>query len=54
MSSNGIGPSPKKSVSTSDKIAPSEKAERIIGTSDDIEYPVVTIRRKYFNNKTGR
>ena len=54
ISSNIISPSPKKPVSPSDKIAPSEKAEIIIGTSDDIEYPVVTIRQKDLDNKTEK
>ena len=57
MSSNIIGPLPKKSVAPSDKVAPGEKVapngevEQWSGTLDDIEEPVVTIRQKYLDNK---
>ena len=43
MSSNIIGPVPKKSL------APSEKVEKASGDLDYIEDPVVTIRRKYLD-----
>ena len=45
MSSNIIGPFPKKSVS------PSEKVEKASEDLDDIEEPVVTIRKKYLDNE---
>ena len=45
MSSNIIGPFPKKYVS------PSEKVEKASGDLDDIEEPVITIRKKYLDNE---
>ena len=48
MPYNIIGPLPKKSV------ALSETVEKASGYLDDIEEPVVTICRKYLDNKKGR
>ena len=48
MSSNIIGPSPKKLV------APSEKVEKASGGLDDIEAPVFTIHQKDLDNKKER
>ena len=45
MSSNIIGPFPKKSV------APSERVEKKSDNQDDIEEPVLTIRKKDLDNK---
>ena len=45
---NLIIPSPNKSV------APSDKVEKGSGGLDYIEYPVVTIRQKYLDNKKGK
>ena len=46
MSSNIIDPPPKKSVSTREKVAPSEQFEKGSGYLDDIEDPVVTGNNK--------
>ena len=51
MSSNIICPFPNKSVSPNEKVAPSDEVEKISGTLDDIEEPVVTIRWKDLDNK---
>ena len=48
MSSNIIGPSPKKSV------APSDNLEKASGYLDYIGAPVVTIRRKDLDNNNER
>ena len=48
MSSNIIGPSPKRSV------APSDKVDKASGELDDIEAPVVTICQNYLDNKKER
>ena len=45
MSSNIIGPLPKKSV------APSDRVEKSSGNFDDIKEPVVMIRQNYLDNK---
>ena len=45
MTSNIIGPLPKKLA------APSQKVEKESANLDDIEAPVVMIRRNYFDNK---
>ena len=45
VSYNVIGPYPNKSVS------PSEKVEKVSGTFDDIEEPVVKTRQKYLDDK---
>ena len=54
MSSNIIGPSPKKPVAPSEKVAPSKEAEKINGTLDDIEEPVVTIWQNDLDIKTEK
>ena len=48
MSSNIIGPLPKKSV------AQSEKIEKSSGDFDDIEEPVIKIRQKYLDNEKDK
>ena len=50
-SSNIIGPPPNKSYAPSDNFAPSKEVEKRSETLDDIEVPVVTIRRKDLDNK---
>ena len=54
MSYNIIGPSQKKKVALSEKIAPSEEVEKVTKTLDDIEEPVVTICRKCLDNFQGK
>ena len=51
MTSNIIGPPPKKSVASSDEVAPSEDIEKGSGTFDDIKEPVVKICQKDVDNK---
>ena len=51
MLSNNIGPYPNKSVSPSEKVAPNDEGEKVSGTLDDIEDPVVTFSQKYLYDK---
>ena len=51
MSSNIFGPYQKKPVAPSEKVAPSEEAEKGNGTLNDIEKTVVTIRQNDLDKK---
>ena len=53
MSSHIIGPFLKNKVAPSEKVIPSEEFDQVTKTLDDIKYPVVTIRRKNFDNFQG-
>ena len=51
MSSNIIVPSLKIYIAPGEKVAPSEKFEKVSRTLDDIKEPVFTIRQKDLDNK---
>ena len=54
MSSHIISPSAKKKVAPSEKVTPSEEVEKGTKMLDDIEEPVVTIRRNNLNIFWGK